>query len=209
VKKLITLILIGVLFMSCSKEKDVAVISTQFGDMVVEFYPEIAPKHVESFTILAKEEYFDGTTFHRVIPGFMIQGGDPNSKDTNRLNDGSGGRAGKFFGIGQESNPDTWMIPGEFNESLHVRGTLSMARTKDPNSASSQFFICHTSTPQLDRQYTVFGQVIKGLEVIDQIINVNTPRKENRGYQGADGDNPFEKVEMTIKIMKHSEAMKG
>ena len=87
--------------MSCSKEKDVAVISTQFGDMVVEFYPEIAPKHVESFTILAKEGYFDGTTFHRVIPGFMIQGGDPNSKDTNRLNDGSGGRAGKFFGIGQ------------------------------------------------------------------------------------------------------------
>ena len=84
-----------------------------------------------------------------------------------------------------------------------------MARTRDPNSASSQFFICHTSTPQLDRQYTVFGQVIKGLEVIDQIINVNTPRKENRGYQGADGDNPFEKVEMTIKIMKHSEAMKG
>ena len=208
-KKLITLILIGVLFMSCSKGKDVAVISTQFGDMVVEFYPEIAPMHVESFTILAKEGYFDGTTFHRVIPGFMIQGGDPNSKDTNRLNDGSGGRAGKFFGIGQESNPDTWMIPGEFNESLHVRGTLSMARTRDPNSASSQFFICHTSTPQLDRQYTVFGQVIKGLEVIDQIINVNTPRKENRGYQGSDGDNPFEKVEMTIKIMKHSEAMKG
>ena len=118
--------------MSCSKEKDVAVISTQFGDMVVEFYPEIAPKHVESFTILAKEEYFDGTTFHRVIPGFVIQGGDPNSKDTNRLNDGVGGRAGKFFGIGRENDPETWMIPSEFNDKLHVKGTLSMARGQDP-----------------------------------------------------------------------------
>ena len=208
-KKLITLILIGVLFMSCSKEKDVAVISTQFGDMVVEFYPETAPMHVESFTILAKEEYFDGTTFHRVIPGFVIQGGDPNSKDTNRLNDGIGGRAGNFFGIGRENDPDTWMIPGEFNDKLHVKGTLSMARGGDPNSASSQFFVCHASRPDLDGKYTVFGQVIKGLEVIDQIINVNTPGKENRGYQGPDVHNPYEKVEMTIKIMKHSEAMKG
>jgi len=141
VKKLITLILIGVLFMSCSKEKDVAVISTQFGDMVVEFYPETAPMHVESFTILAKEEYFDGTTFHRVIPGFVIQGGDPNSKDTNRLNDGIGGRAGNFFGIGRENDPDTWMIPGEFNDKLHVKGTLSMARgeTLTVHQANSLF----------------------------------------------------------------------
>ena len=195
--------------MSDIQGQEIAVLETSFGVIELEFFPNKAPKHVENFQKLAKESFYDRTTFHRVIPGFMIQGGDPNSKDTNRLNDGSGGRAGKFFGIGQESNPDTWMIPGEFNESLHVRGTLSMARTRDPNSASSQFFICHTSTPQLDRQYTVFGQVIKGLEVIDQIINVNTPRKENRGYQGSDGDNPFEKVEMTIKIMKHSEAIKG
>ena len=101
------------------------------------------------------------------------------------------------------------MIPGEFNDKLHVKGTLSMARGGDPNSASSQFFVCHASRPDLDGKYTVFGQVIKGLEVIDQIINVNTPGKENRGYQGPDVHNPFEKVEMTIKIMKHSEAMKG
>jgi peptidyl-prolyl cis-trans isomerase B (cyclophilin B) len=191
------------------KYRDVAVISTQFGDMVVEFYPDIAPMHVESFTILAKEGYFDGTTFHRLIPGFVIQGGDPNSKDDNRMNDGTGGRAGKYFGIGRENDPDTWLIPGEFNDKLHVRGTLSMARTHSiPNSASSQFFVCHAAAPQLDKQYTVFAQVIKGLEVIDKIVNANRPKKENPSYQGPDGDNPYEKIEMTVKMMKHSEAIK-
>jgi len=191
------------------KYRDVAVISTQFGDMVVEFYPDIAPMHVESFTILAKEGYFDGTTFHRLIPGFLIQGGDPNSKDDNRMNDGTGGRAGKYFGIGRENDPDTWLIPGEFNDKLHVRGTLSMARTHSiPNSASSQFFVCHAAAPQLDKQYTVFAQVIKGLEVIDKIVNANRPKKENPSYQGPDGDNPYEKIEMTVKMMKHSEAIK-
>jgi peptidyl-prolyl cis-trans isomerase B (cyclophilin B) len=207
VKKLFFLILIGVLFMSCSKEDDVAVISTKFGDMVVEFYPDVAPMHVESFMILAKEGYFDGTTFHRLIPGFVIQGGDPNSKDDNRMNDGTGGRAGKFFGIGRENDPDTWLIPGEFNDKLHVRGTLSMARTNDPNSASSQFFVCHAATPQLDKQYTVFAQVIKGLEVIDKIVNENRPKKEDPRYQGPDGDNPYEKIEMKVNILKRSEAI--
>jgi len=191
------------------KYRDVAVISTQFGDMVVEFYPDIAPMHVESFTILAKEGYFDGTTFHRLMPGFLIQGGDPNSKDDDRMNDGTGGRAGKYFGIGRENDPDTWLIPGEFNDKLHVRGTLSMARNHSiPNSASSQFFVCHAAAPQLDKQYTVFAQVIKGLEVIDKIVNANRPKKENPSYQGPDGDNPYEKIEMTVKMMKHSEAIK-
>ena len=139
-KKLICLILIGVLFMSCSKDDSVAVISTKFGDMVVEFYPDVAPMHVESFTILANEGYFDGTTFHRLIPGFVIQGGDPNSKDDDRMNNGTGGRAGKYFGIGRKNEPDTWLIPQEFNDKLHLRGTLSMARSPiGPNSASSQF----------------------------------------------------------------------
>ncbi|MEA1882177.1 MAG: peptidylprolyl isomerase [Candidatus Marinimicrobia bacterium] len=193
--------------MSCAKDKDVAVISTQFGHMVVEFYPEVAPMHVDNFQTLAKEGYFDGTTFHRVMPGFMVQGGDPNSKDNDRMNDGTGGRAGKYFGIGREDDPDSWLVPAEFNDSLHVRGTLSMARTRNPNSASSQFFICHTPQPSLDRQYTVFGQVISGFEVIDQIANANTPRRENRMYQRPDGDNPYDKVEMSIKIMKHSEAI--
>jgi len=207
VKKLISLISVGVLFVSCAKDDNVAVISTKFGDMVVEFYPEVAPMHVESFQILAEEGYFDGTTFHRVIPGFVIQGGDPNSKDNDRMNDGTGGRAGKYFGIGREDDPDSWLIPGEFNDSLHVKGTLSMARTRDPNSASSQFFICHGPVPSLDKQYTVFGQVIEGLDIIDNIVNVNRPKKENPMYQGPDGDNPYEKVEMSVKIMKRSEAL--
>jgi len=125
------------------------------------------------------------------------------------MNDGTGGRAGKYFGIGRENDPDTWLIPGEFNDKLHVRGTLSMARTGEPNSASSQFFVCHAATPQLDKQYTVFGQVIEGLEVIDKIINENRPKKENPMYRGPDGDNPYEKIEMKVKILKRSEAMEG
>ena len=199
--------------MSCEKDNDVAVLSTSYGAMVIEFYPDVAPMHVESFKILAEEGYFDGTTFHRVIPGFVIQGGDPNSKDDNRMNDGTGGRAGKFFGgktdayVGREEDPSTWTIPAEFNDSLHVKGTLSMARSQNPDSGSSQFFICHGPTPQLNNQYTVFGKVIKGLDVIDKIVNVDRPNKQNQYYGGPDGDNPFEKVTITVKIMKQSQAM--
>lgn len=205
-KKLLSLILIGVLFMSCEKDEKVVVISTKFGDMVVEFLPKVAPMHVESFLSLAEEGYFNNTTFHRVIPGFVIQGGDPNSKDDNRMNDGTGGRAGKFFGIGNENDKDTWMLPAEFNDTKHIPGTLSMARSGEPNSGSSQFFVCHEATPQLDGQYTVFGQVIKGLDVINQIVNVSTPRKENPSYRGPDGDNPLGKVEMQVKVLKRSQA---
>ena len=170
-----------------------AIISTKFGDMVVEFYYDVAPMHVENFQILADEGYFDGTTFHRVIPGFVIQGGDPNSKDEDRMNDGTGGRAGKFFGIGREEDPSSWTIPAEFNDKDHVKGTLSMARSSNPNSGSSQFFICHAATPQLNTQYTVFGQVIEGLDVIDQIVYSERDKR----------DNPIDKVEMTVRI-KHN-----
>ena len=207
-KKLLSILTIGVVFMSCAKEEKVAIISTKFGDMVVEFYDDVAPMHVESFKILADEGYFDGTTFHRVIPGFVIQGGDPNSKDEDRMNDGTGGRAGKFFGIGREEDSNSWTIPAEFNDKDHVKGTLSMARSSNPNSGSSQFFICHAATPQLNNQYTVFGQVIEGLDVIDQIVYSETPKKQNPGYRGPDGDNPFEKVEMKIKLSARSEAIK-
>ena len=206
--KLLSILTIGVVFMSCAKEEKVAIISTKFGDMVVEFYDDVAPMHVESFKILADEGYFDGTTFHRVIPGFVIQGGDPNSKDEDRMNDGTGGRAGKFFGIGREEDSNSWTIPAEFNDKDHVKGTLSMARSSNPNSGSSQFFICHAATPQLNNQYTVFGQVIGGLDVIDQIVYSETPKKQNPGYRGPDGDNPFEKVEMKIKLSTKSEAIK-
>jgi peptidyl-prolyl cis-trans isomerase B (cyclophilin B) len=194
---LLTLLVIGVLFMTIEKENKVAVISTNFGDMVVEFYPDIAPMHVESFIALANEEYFNGTTFHRVIPGFMIQGGDPNSRNENRATHGTGGRAGKFFGLGNEEDPSTWLIPQEFSNTPHVKGILSMARTNDPNSASSQFFVCHDNANFLDNNYTVFGKVIDGLDIIDQIANV--AKDQN--------DNPLEKVEMSIRIAKRSEVL--
>ena len=200
-KKFLVLILIflviGVIIMNYEKESEVAVISTNFGDMVVEFYPDIAPMHVESFMALANEEYFNGTTFHRVIPGFMIQGGDPNSRNENRATHGTGGRAGKFFGLGNEEDPSTWLIPQEFSDTPHVKGILSMARTNDPNSASSQFFVCHDNANFLDNNYTVFGKVIDGLDIIDEIVNV--AKDQN--------DNPLERVEMSIRIAKRSEVL--
>jgi len=201
-KKIIGIILIvltiGVFIMNYEKETEVAVISTNYGDMVVEFYPDVAPMHVESFVVLANEQYFDGTTFHRVIPDFVIQGGDPNSKLENRSLHGTGGRAGKFFGIGDENDSSTWLIPQEFNSIPHEKGILSMARTNDPNSASSQFFVCHGDPSFLDNNYTVFGKVIQGLEVIDSIVNVEKDMN----------DNPLEKIEMTVKMAKRSEVIK-
>ena len=198
-KTFILIFLIGVLLMSCSKDQKVAVISTKFGDMVVEFFPDVAPKHVENFQILAQEGYYNGTTFHRVIPGFMIQGGDPNSKDLDRMNDGTGGRAGKFFGIGRENDPDSWTVPAEFNDTPHQRGTLSMARSQNIDSGSSQFFICHDNAPFLDGQYTVFGQLISGIEVVDEIVNSERDPR----------DNPLDRVEMTISLVDKSEAIKN
>ena len=194
---LLTLLVIGILFMTYEKENDVAVISTNFGEMIVEFYPDIAPMHVDSFVALANEEYFNGTTFHRVIPGFMIQGGDPNSRNENKATHGTGGRAGKFFGIGNEEDPSTWLIPQEFNDTPHVKGILSMARTNEPNSASSQFFICHDNANFLDNNYTVFGKVVEGLDIIDQIATV--AKDQN--------DNPLERVEMSVRIAKRSEVL--
>ena len=198
-KTFILIFLIGVLLMSCSKDQKVAVISTKFGDMVVEFFPDVAPKHVENFQILAEEGYYNGTTFHRVIPGFMVQGGDPNSKDLDRMNDGTGGRAGKFFGIGRENDPESWTVPAEFNDTPHQRGTLSMARSQNIDSGSSQFFICHDNAPFLDGQYTVFGQLISGIEVVDEIVNSERDPR----------DNPLDRVEMTISFVDKSEAIKN
>ena len=198
-KTFILIFLIGVLLMSCSKDQKVAVISTKFGDMVVEFFPDVAPKHVENFQILAEEGYYNGTTFHRVIPGFMIQGGDPNSKDLDRMNDGTGGRAGKFFGIGRENDPESWTVPAEFNDTPHQRGTLSMARSQNIDSGSSQFFICHDNAPFLDGQYTVFGQLISGIEVVDEIVNSERDPR----------DNPLDRVEMTVSLFNKSEAIKN
>ncbi|MCX8028145.1 MAG: peptidylprolyl isomerase, partial [Thermodesulfovibrionales bacterium] len=122
-----------------------AVIETRFGSMELRFFPDVAPNHVDNFITLAKKGFYDGTTFHRVIPGFMIQGGDPNSKNPDRSKHGMGGPG--------------YTIKAEFNNKPHKRGTLSMARAMHPDSAGSQFFICVADTPFLDGQYTVFGEV--------------------------------------------------
>jgi peptidyl-prolyl cis-trans isomerase B (cyclophilin B) len=210
IKKAINImILLPVLFSGCNKQekvepialkstnkvesktvKEVAIISTQFGDMVVEFYERAAPKHVESFKLHVKSGYYNGTIFHRVIPGFMIQGGDLNTKGENKAIYGQGGHAAKFYGIGKEDNPSTWDIPAEFNDIKHTLGILSMARTNNPNSAGSQFFICAGDASHLDAQYTVFGKVIEGLGIIDKIVNM--PR-DNR-------DNPISRVEMKVVL---------
>ena len=194
----LTIVLIGLLMMnSCAKEEEVVVVSTRFGDMVLEFYPDVAPKHVESFKIHAQNGYFDGTTFHRVIPGFVIQGGDPNSRDDDKMNDGQGGHSAKYFGHGDESVTASWTLPAEFNDRPHVTGALSMARAQEDNSAGSQFFICAAPVHRLNNKYTVFGQVISGLEVIQNIVNL--PRDSR--------DNPKEKVEMTVSLMPRSTAL--
>lgn len=140
---------------------EVAVVTTSEGVMVLEFYPDVAPNHVENFKALAKKGFYDGTCFHRVIPGFMIQGGDPNTKDESAK--GSWGMGG----------PGT-TVNAEFNAKHHARGILSMARSSDPNSGGSQFFICHADAGNLDGQYTVFGNLIKGFDVLDKIATTPT-----------------------------------
>jgi peptidyl-prolyl cis-trans isomerase B (cyclophilin B) len=140
---------------------EVAVIKTTEGTMVLEFYPDVAPKHVANFKKLARQGFYDGQCFHRVIKGFMIQGGDPNTKDDAKKD--SWGQGGPGY-----------TINAEFNAKHHARGILSMARTPDPNSAGSQFFICHGDCGQLDHQYTVFGNLIKGLDVLDKIAETPT-----------------------------------
>ncbi len=164
---------------------EVAVIETDKGSIVLEFFPDAAPLHVANFKKLARAEFYDGTTFHRVLPGFVIQGGDPNSKDDNPNNDGMGGP-----GYG---------VKAEFNDKPHVHGTLSMARSGDPNSAGSQFFICLGRAAQLDEKYTAFGQVIKGLDVVDKIGSIR--RDPSNKY---DRKLPAE-VMRKVRIVKRSE----
>jgi peptidyl-prolyl cis-trans isomerase B (cyclophilin B) len=156
-----------------------AIIETKFGRMELHFFPDKAPKHVENFMKLAKSGFYDKTIFHRVIPGFMIQGGDPNTKDeTNKAQYGMGGPG--------------YRVKAEFNDRSHVRGTVSMARSSEPDSAGSQFFIVVQDTPHLNGKYTVFGEVVKGMEVADKIVS--QPRDAR--------DNPLERIEMTVKIVE-------
>jgi peptidyl-prolyl cis-trans isomerase B (cyclophilin B) len=135
---------------------EVAVITTTEGTMVIEFWPDVAPKTVENFKTLANKGFYDGTCFHRVIKDFMIQGGDPLTKDPAKES---------MWGTGGPG----YTIKAEFNDRSHVRGVISMARSNDPNSAGSQFFICHGNPTFLDHQYTTFGKLIKGDDVLEKI----------------------------------------
>jgi len=141
---------------SMNASDEVAVIKTSEGDMVVQFWNDAAPNTIENFKKLARSGFYDGTIFHRIVKGFMIQGGDPNSKDP-----------GKESSYG-EGGPG-YKIKAEFNDRSHERGVISMARSSDPDSAGSQFFICLASVPRLDHQYTTFGKLIKGDDVLEKI----------------------------------------
>ncbi len=154
----------------------VSVQGEAWGNIQIKFLPEVAPNHVKNMVKLAQEKFYDGTTFHRVIPGFMIQGGDPNSKNPDRSIHGTGGPAHR--------------VAAEFNKTPHKRGVVSMARSADPNSAGSQFFICVADVPHLDGQYTAFGEVMSGMETVDRIVNV---KRDNR-------DNPLDRVEMKVEV---------
>ena len=155
-----------------------AILETKFGNITLKFFPDVAPGHVKNFIDLAKKGLYDGTTFHRVIPGFMIQGGDPNSKNADKRTHGMGGPG--------------HAVKAEFNEKPHKRGTLSMARSASPDSAGSQFFVCVKDSSFLDRQYTVFGEVESGMEAVDKIVS--QPRDSN--------DNPNDRIEMKVKIVE-------
>jgi peptidyl-prolyl cis-trans isomerase B (cyclophilin B) len=132
-----------------------AVIKTDKGDIVLRFFPDVTPVTVSSFLHLARTGFFNGTAFHRVEPGFVIQGGDPKSKDPNATDVGTGGPG--------------YNLPAEFNNRPHKTGTLSMARSQDPNSGGSQFYICLGDQPSLDGKYTVFGEVVSGMDVVNQV----------------------------------------
>jgi peptidyl-prolyl cis-trans isomerase B (cyclophilin B) len=150
--------------MPTSTSNEVAVIKTSEGEMVVQFWTDAAPKTIENFKKLAREGFYDGTIFHRIIKGFMIQGGDPNSKDPAK--EDSYGQGG----------PD-YKIKAEFNDHPHDPGVISMARSADPDSAGSQFFVCLAPIHRLDHQYTTFGKLIKGDDVLEKIGN--TPVERN------------------------------
>jgi peptidyl-prolyl cis-trans isomerase B (cyclophilin B) len=145
---------------------EVAVIKTSEGEMVVQFWTDAAPNTIENFKKLAREGFYDGTIFHRIVKGFMIQGGDPNSKDPAKENS---------YGEGGPS----YKIKAEFNDHSHERGVLSMARSSDPDSAGSQFFICLAPVRRLDHQYTTFGKLIKGADVLEKIGDTPVTRSNS------------------------------
>ena len=176
-RNLVVILLSTLLLTAVVSAQEIAVIETKFGKIEMEFFADKAPGHVKNFKDLAKKGFYDGTIFHRVIPGFMIQGGDPNTKSDDRSAHGMGGPG--------------YSINAEFNDTPHKRGILSMARSQDPNSAGSQFFIVVKKSSFLDGKYTAFGKVLSGMAVADQIVNA--PRDKR--------DNPDERIEMKVKVV--------
>jgi peptidyl-prolyl cis-trans isomerase B (cyclophilin B) len=166
-KRLLLCCLLGFAFgliSGCMKtSEEVAVIKTSEGDMVVQFWTDAAPNTIDNFKKLARSGFYNGTIFHRIVKGFMIQGGDPNSKDP--ANEESYGMGGPGY-----------KIKAEFNDHSHERGVISMARESNPDSAGSQFFICLGPVTRLDHQYTTFGKLIKGDDVLDKIGNTAVTR---------------------------------
>ena len=161
-----------------------AILKTKFGDIHIKFYPDVAPNHVANFIKLAKSGFYDGTIFHRVIPGFMIQGGDPNTKSSLRKDTyGQGGP--------KDENGNPILLKAEFNDTPHKRGIVSMARANEPDTAGSQFFIVVEPSPFLDGKYTAFGEVTKGLGIADRIVVL--PKN--------DRDLPNDRIEMTVTIV--------
>lgn len=185
------------LFTACGGKADVkavapppdprpkAIIKTKFGEIHIKFYPDVAPKHVENFIKLAKSGFYNGTIFHRVIPGFMIQGGDPNTLNSLRK---------ETYGAGgpKDAKGNPIWLKAEFSDIPHKRGIVSMARATEPDTAGSQFFIVVEPSHFLDGKYTAFGEVIKGLGVADKIVSV--PKNDH--------DLPNERIEMTVTIVE-------
>jgi len=175
----------------------VVTLKTNRGDIVLRFFPASAPEHVKNFLAHSKSGLYAGCLFHRVIPGFMIQGGDPNSKDKDPANDGMGGYSYKGEGT---------MLPAEFNDRKHTRGILSMARSREPDSAGSQFFVMHGDAPFLDGKYSVFGETIDGIEVVDAIVgtprnSADRPDEDQKILTVTVEDWPTAKVEATKAAM--------
>jgi peptidyl-prolyl cis-trans isomerase B (cyclophilin B) len=164
--------------MSTAPAQENAVISTSYGDLTIAFWSEVAPKTVENFKKLAREGFYDGTAFHRIIKGFMIQGGCPNTRAGARGMPGTGDPGYK--------------LKAEFNAKSHQRGVISMARAADPDSAGCQFFICHGNASFLDRQYTAFGQLVGGDDVLERIASVPT-----RAGGGGERSTPVDRIEVT------------
>ena len=161
----------------------IVIFTTSEGRVVFRFFPAVAPNHVTNFTYLADKGFYTGTKFHRVIPGFMIQGGDPNTKKDEPSSWGMGG--------------PSWKVPAEFSDVPHTPGILSMARSQDPDSAGSQFFVMHGKAPFLDHNSSVFGQVIEGMDVVEKIVHVPTHMGGDGAASAPDKAPTVDKVEVT------------